>query len=74
MFRHIGANMIWVVCTIFLADLGSDPPTKGIVYAINATAQFVFMNFVDRFDAKKLVRFGFVFSMITFPPYTLATT
>ncbi|MGD0817193.1 MAG: MFS transporter [Methanomassiliicoccales archaeon] len=74
MLRHIGANMIWVVYAIFLADLGADPLFIGMVYAINATAQFVFMNYLDRFGSKKLMLFGFVFSMITFPSYTLATT
>lgn len=74
MLRHIGANMIWVVYTIFLADLGADPLFIGAVYAINAVSQFAFMNFVDRFEAKKLVPFGFIFSMVTFPSYTLATT
>jgi MFS family permease len=74
MLRHIGANMIWVVYTIFLADLGADPLFIGVVYAINATAQFVFMNYVDRFGSGKLMVFGFIFSMLTFPSYTLATT
>jgi MFS family permease len=74
MLRHIGANMIWVVYTIFLADLGADPLFIGLVYGINAGSQFVFMNYVDRFGSKKLVLFGFIFSMVTFPSYTLATT
>jgi MFS family permease len=73
MFRHIGANMIWVVYALFLADLGADPLFIGLVYGINAAAQFVFMNYVDRFGSKRLVLFGFIFSMITFPSYTLAT-
>jgi MFS family permease len=74
MFRHIGANMIWVVYTIFLADLGADPLFIGAVYAINATAQFLFMNYVDRFGSRRLVMFGFIFSLLTFPSYTFATT
>ncbi len=74
MFRHIGANMIWVVYALFLADLGADPLFIGVVYAINAAAQFVFMNYVDRFGSQRLVLFGFIFSMLTFPSYTLATT
>jgi MFS family permease len=74
MFRHIGANMIWVVYALFLADLGADPLFIGIVYGVNAAAQFVFMNYVDRFDSKRLVLFGFIFSMVTFPSYTFATT
>ncbi|HEY3419884.1 MAG TPA: MFS transporter [Methanomassiliicoccales archaeon] len=74
MLRHIGANMIWVVYALFLADLGADPLFIGMVYGVNAAAQFVFMNYVDRFGSKKLVLFGFVFSMLTFPSYTIATT
>ncbi|MEI6795801.1 MAG: MFS transporter [Methanomassiliicoccales archaeon] len=73
MFRHIGANMIWVVYTLFLADLGASPLFIGIIYAVNAAGQFIFMQFVDQFDSKRLVFAGFVFSIITFPSYTLAT-
>ncbi|OPY31838.1 MAG: Major Facilitator Superfamily protein [Methanomassiliicoccales archaeon PtaU1.Bin124] len=73
MFRHIGANMIWVIYPLFLEDLGAADWFIGSIYAINAFAQFVFMQYVDRFSSMKLVIFGFIFSIITFPSYTLAT-
>ena len=73
MFRHIGANMIWVIYPLFLEDLGAADWFIGSIYAINALAQFVFMQYVDRFTSMKLVVFGFIFSIITFPSYTLAT-
>jgi len=72
MFRHIGANMIWVIYPLFLEDLGAADWFIGAIYAINAFAQFAFMQYVDRFSSTKLVMFGFIFSIITFPSYTLA--
>jgi len=73
MFRHTGANMIWVVYPLFLADLGASPLFIGLIYAINSGAQYAFMRFIDRFRTYHLVMAGFVFSIITFPSYTLAT-
>jgi len=73
MFRHTGANMIWVVYPLFLADLGATPLFIGFVYGINAIGQYIFMRFIDRFKTYHLVMAGFVFSIITFPSYTLAT-
>jgi len=73
MFRHIGANMIWVIYTLFLEDLGASMLFIGSIYAVNAFGQFFFMQYVDRFGSVKLVTFGFVFSIVTFPSYTLAT-
>jgi len=73
MFRHTGANMIWVVYPLFLADLGASPLFIGFVYGINAVMQYVFMRFIDRFKTNHLVIAGFVFSILTFPSYTLAT-
>jgi len=72
MFRHIGANMIWVIYPLFLADLGADPVFIGAIYAINALGQFVFMQFCDRYRSVLLVNIGFIMSIITFPSYTLA--
>jgi MFS family permease len=73
MFRHVGANMIWVIYPIFLEDLGATALFIGIIYAVNAAAQFIFMQFVDGFRSKQLVFAGFILSIITFPSYTLAT-
>jgi predicted MFS family arabinose efflux permease len=73
MFRHTGANMIWVVYPLFLADLGASPLFIGFVYGINAVGQYMFMRFIDRFKTYHLVMAGFLFSIITFPSYTLAT-
>ncbi|MBM4237749.1 MAG: MFS transporter [Euryarchaeota archaeon] len=73
LFRHTGANMIWVTYPIFLEDLGADPLFIGAIYAINAVGQFVVMQFLDRFESSRLVATGFILSAITFPSYTLAT-
>jgi MFS family permease len=73
MFRHIGANMIWVIYPLFLEDLGAAPWFIGVIYAINAFGQFFFMQYIDRFSSTRLVTFGFIFSIITFPSYILVT-
>lgn len=72
MFRHTGASMIWVIYSLFLADLGADPIFIGGIYAVNAAAQFVFMQFTDKYRSVPLVIMGFVMSILTFPSYTLA--
>jgi MFS family permease len=72
MLRHTGANMIWVTYPLFLSDLGADPFFIGGIYAINAVGQFFVMQLLDRFNSSALVAFGFIFSAITFPSYTLA--
>ena len=74
MFRHTGANMIWVVYPLFLFDLGASPLFIGVIYGINAVAQYIFMRFIDRFQTYHLVMAGFLFSILTFPSYTLATS
>ncbi len=71
-FRHTGANMIWVIYPLFLADLGADPFFIGAIYGINAFGQFAFMYFTDRYKSVALVIVGFVMSILTFPTYTLA--
>jgi len=73
MFRHTGANMIWVVYPLFLADLGASAVFIGFIYGINAVSQYIFMRFIDRFKTNHLVIAGFIFSIMTFPSYTLAT-
>jgi MFS family permease len=73
MFRHTGANMIWVIYTLFLASLGASPLIIGAIYAINAVCQFVFMQFCDRYHSAPLIVVGFIMSILTFPSYTLAT-
>jgi MFS family permease len=72
MFRHTGANMIWVIYPLFLVDLGASVLFIGAIYAINAVAQFIFMQFTDRYRSVTLVAVGFIMSIITFPSYTLA--
>jgi MFS family permease len=72
MFRHTGANMIWVIYPLFLADLGANDAFIGAIYGINAIGQFCFMMFCDRIGSSRLVMIGFIMSIITFPSYTLA--
>jgi MFS family permease len=65
--RHSGAFAIWTLWPLFLFDLGGDLFSIGVVTAVNALAQVLFMaTITDRFDSKKLVSIGLITSAITF--------
>ncbi|MFX1559937.1 MAG: MFS transporter [Promethearchaeota archaeon] len=71
--RHSSAFAIWTLWPLFLYDLGGDPFSIGVVQAINAVAQIVFMVAItDRLDSKTLVSLGLVSSTITFAWFPLA--
>ena len=72
--RHTGANMIWVIFPLFLAqDLGMSRFAIGVVYATNAVTQFVVMVLaVDRYGSVRLVFAGLALSALTFFTFTLA--
>ena len=72
LLRHTGANMIWVIYPIFLARINSDPVWIGVVYAVNAGTQFVVMQFLDRYDGRKLLASGLVVSALTFFLFTVS--
>lgn len=65
--RHSSAFAIWTLWPLFLYDLGGDLFSIGVVNAINALAQVLFMaTIADRFDSKRLVSIGLISSAITF--------
>jgi len=72
--RHTGANMIWVIFPLFLAqDLGMSRFEIGVVYAANAVTQFAVMLLaVDRYGSVRLVFAGLGLSAVTFVAFTLA--
>jgi MFS family permease len=74
LMRHAGANMVWVVYPIFLASINPDPLWIGLVYAVNATTQFVIMQFIDRYDGRRLLAVGLVLSALTFYLFTVSKT
>jgi len=74
LLRHTGANMVWVTFPIFLEDLGADPMSIGIIYAVNSITQFTTMQFLDRFNPSRLVVAGLILSAIVFTLFTRAGT
>lgn len=72
--RHTGANMIWVIFPLFLAqDLGMSSFEVGVIYAVNAFTQFAIMLLaVDRFRSTRLVFAGLGLSSVTFLTFTFA--
>lgn len=72
--RHTGANMIWVIFPLFLAqDLGMTKFEIGLLYTTNALTQFfVMLLAVDRFRSTRLVSAGLVLSCLTFVTFTVA--
>lgn len=74
LLRHTGANMVWVTFPIFLEDLGADPMSIGIIYAVNSITQFTTMQFLDRFDPSLLIMAGLILSAVVFTLFTQATT
>ncbi len=65
--RHSSAFAIWTLWPLFLFDLGGDLFSIGIVNAVNALGQVLFMaTIIDRFDSKRLVSIGLITSAITF--------
>ena len=70
--RHLGANCIWIIYSLYIASLGGDKFWIAIVWATNWTTQFMIMQFIDRFKGKTLINIGLVLSSITFLAISLA--
>lgn len=66
LMRHAGAFGIWAIFPIYLAQLGANKFWIGVIYAINAFGQFLFMPYLDRFKSSLLITAGLIFSAITF--------
>ncbi|MCJ7606651.1 MAG: MFS transporter, partial [Thermoplasmata archaeon] len=69
LIRHTGANMVWVTYPLFLISIGADGLWVGLIYAVNAFAQFFIMKQLDRYDPARLVGFGIALSSVTFATY-----
>jgi MFS family permease len=74
LLRHTGANMVWVTFPIFLEDLGAEPFSIGVIYAVNSITQFTAMQFLDRFNPSRLVLVGILASAIVFVLFTQANS
>ncbi len=72
LIRHSSAFAIWTLWPLFLVDLGGDLFTIGIIQAVNAVSQVVFMiTITDRIECRKLISIGLVASAITFGWFAL---
>ncbi len=71
--RHTGANMIWGIFPIYLADvLHLNLLEIGIINAFNPFVQFVVMQGIDRYSSRALVVAGLVGSFATFVLFLVA--
>ena len=65
--RHTGANMIWGIFPIYLAEvLHLDVLEIGIINAFNPFVQFVVMQGIDRYGSRTLIVAGLLGSFATF--------
>jgi len=69
--RHAGAMGIWAIFPVYLERLGASKFWIGVIYAINAFGQFVFMPLLDRYRARALMRIGLYGSVLTFISFAL---
>ncbi len=74
--RHVGACSVWIIFPIYLMLLGANFKILGILYALNPVVQTIAMLIISRIDARSvlLIRWGIVFSLITFLIYAISTT
>ncbi|WXG44130.1 MAG: MFS transporter [Promethearchaeati archaeon SRVP18_Atabeyarchaeia-1] len=70
--RNFGANAIWAVYPLFIAQLGGDKFWTGIILTTNWLAQFVIMSVLDRFNSRKLLGAGLLLSAAAFVAFTFA--
>ena len=70
--RYFGANLVWVIFPLFLADLGANKLWIGIIYFVNAAGQVVIMRRLDFGKETSLVKIGLLLSSAVFFSYTLA--
>ncbi len=70
--RHIGANFIWVIYPLFIISVGGDKFWIGVIYTVNSISQFIVMQFLDRFEGKKLMAAGLILSALTFFAFSFA--
>ncbi|MEM2978568.1 MAG: MFS transporter [Candidatus Hadarchaeales archaeon] len=78
LLRHTGAQCVWTVFPLYLAELGASRSWIGFLYALNCGLQFFIMTAFSRIkkplNDEVLVRTGLVLSTVTFLAYSLATS
>jgi len=72
--RHTGAVGVWTIFPLYLRELGADAFWTGVIYAINPAVQFLIMRRLDPFENEKLIRAGYLLSVVGFISYALASS
>ena len=73
LIRHTGANMVWVIFTLYLVDIGHMSGLQvGIVYMLNPLVQFLVMARTDRIGSGALLATGLGLSAVTFVTFTVS--
>jgi MFS family permease len=67
--RQLGANAIWAIFPLYLADIGTSKLWIAILDGINNGGQFIAMRLVDRFNPVKVFRMGLLISALVFVVY-----
>jgi MFS family permease len=77
LIRHTGACAVWAFFALFIYYLQPpDTPQQvrffwvGMINGVNGVFQYIFMQFIDRFDHHKLIVTGFLTSALTFITFT----
>jgi len=74
LIRHVGANIVWIVYPLYLAELGANLLTVSLLYAANPLGQFLFMYVItDRLSPRRLITLGLLFSFLAFFAMSLVT-
>jgi MFS family permease len=73
LLRDIGAFSIWAFFPLYLYELGASSLWIGIIYFFNTGGQFIFKQFIDRYDNETLFTWGLALSSIAFYAYGLPT-
>jgi len=64
--RNTGAHMAWVIFPLFLLELGVGYFWVGLMFFIHTFPQFFFMQYVEKFDNRKLIMWGVLISIVAF--------
>jgi MFS family permease len=64
--RQIGANSVWIVFPLYLANLGADKLWIGLIYMLNPALQFLIMRRLDKYNNSSLIHSGDLLSMLAF--------
>jgi MFS family permease len=70
--RQLGGMAIWTVWPLYLSDIGASKFWISVMDSTNMLGQFVFMRYIERFNAARMFQFGLIGSAIVFAIYGVA--